>query len=88
MKTFKHKTIVIGDFNINTVEKDNQTNYCNILKAHEFDIRNSLPTRENSTSTSCTDHFITQKPVEIETIKATISDHYSVPAQFCSETTQ
>ena len=88
MKTLKHETIISGDFNINPLENDNaKTDYCNVLKAYDVDVRNSLPTRVSPTSRSCNDHLITRKSVETESIKITISNHYSVLAQFYSETT-
>ena len=76
-----------ASFNINTSETNkDKTDYCKILKAYYVDVRNSLPTRVTPTS-SCIGHFSTRKSVETETIKTTVSDHYSVLAQFYSETT-
>ena len=83
MKILKHGTIIFGDFNIKTLEHDKEkTDYCDILGDYDSDIKTSLHTRVTPTSRSCIDQFISQKSLESETIRTTISDHYSVLFQF------
>ena len=68
LKTSKHESFVFGDLSIYTPEIDeDKTKHYKILKAYDFVIRNSLPTRETLTSKSCFDHLITQKIVGTET---------------------
>ena len=75
----KHDTILCGDFNIDTI-KDSKENleYENSLLAYDFKRQNSHPTRVTPTFATCLDHISTSYQINTETIKTTISDHYTV----------
>ena len=52
----------------------------NLLTAFRFEVRKYSPTRITPTSKNCLDHVIMQKLILADTIKTTISDHYTVTA--------
>ena len=78
INSFQYETNIFGDFDINTlIDKTDSTRYGNLLVAFGCKIRNFSTTRVTPTSKSCRDNVITQNPVLTDTIKATISDHYT-----------
>ena len=79
LKMLKNETIIFGDFNIDTQKNDNdKKNYESLLAAYDFKLRNFEPTRVTAKTKSCLDHFISLNEFATDTIKTTISDHYSV----------
>ena len=81
LSSLRSETVIFGDFNIDTLIDDTESRkYINLLKAFGFEIQNNLPTRITINSKSCIDHIITQKNIQTDTIKATISDHFTVMA--------
>ena len=82
LNSLKPETDIFGDFNIDTLIDDNDSRkYINLLKALGFEIQSNLPTRITINSKSCIDHIITQKSsIQTNTIKTTISDHFTVLA--------
>ena len=82
LKTLKHDCTLFGDFNIDTVTDDNEKRkYVNLLAAYENEIQNSSPTRVTTTSSTCLDHVISGFPIEIKTVKVTISDLYALQSE-------
>ena len=77
---FSIYTILCGDLNLDT-RKDSKIN---MIVKNTFTIllqkRNFEPTRVTPTSATCIDHILTRNEVSTETIKTTISDHYTVLA--------
>ena len=49
-----------------------------MLAAYDFKLRKIEPTRVTTETKSCLDHFISLNEFATDTIKTTISDHYSV----------
>ena len=88
LNSLRSETVIFGDFNIDTLVDDTDSRkYTNLLKAFGFEIQNSLPTRITIHSKSCIDHIITQRNnIQTNTIKTTISDHFTVMADFCVKT--
>ena len=75
----KHDTILCGDFNIDTIKDSKEKlEYENLLLAYDFKRKNSDPTRVTPTFATCLDHISTSYQINTETIKTTISDHYTV----------
>ena len=82
LKTLKHDCTLFGDFNIDTLNDDNEKRkYVNLLAAYGYEIQNSSPTRVTTTSSTCIDHVINAFPIEIKTVKVTISDHYALQSE-------
>ena len=52
-------------------------NYESLLAAYDFKLRNFEPTRVIAKTKNCLDHFISLNEFATDTIKTTISDHYS-----------
>ena len=83
INSFNHESIIFGEFKIVTLKTDcDHENYVSLLNAYDFQLRNFEPTRVKSKSKTCIDHMISQNDILTETIKTTISDHYSVLAKF------
>ena len=83
INSFNHESIIFGDFNIDTLKTDcDLENYVSLLNAYDFQLRNFEPTRVTPKSRTCIDHMISQNDILTETVKTTISDHYSVLAKF------
>ena len=82
LSSAKSERDLFGDFNIDTLIDDKDSRkYKNLLKAFGFKIQNNLPTRITINSKSCIDHLFTQKnSTQTDTIKTTISDHFTVLA--------
>ena len=81
LRTLKNDCIFFGDFNIDTLTDDNEKHqYTNLLAAYGFAVQNNSPTRVTSTTATCLDHVISSYPIETETIKITISDHFALEA--------
>ena len=59
--------------------------YLNLLKAHDFDIWNSEPTRVTTKTRSCIDQLISEKCIYTETVSTTISDHYTIISKTSAE---
>ena len=75
----KNDTILCGDFNIDTIiESKDKSDYEKLLLAFDFKRQNFEPTRVTPTSATCLDHIVTSYQINTETIKTTISDHYTV----------
>ena len=82
LKTLKHDCTLFGDFNIDTLNDDNEKRkYVTLLAAYGYEIQNSSPTRVTTTSSTCLDHVISGFPIEIKTVKVTISDHYALQSE-------
>ena len=71
LSSLRSKTVVFGDFNIDThIDDTDSRKYTNLLKAFGFEVRNNLPTRITINSKSCIDHIITQNNnFQTDTIK-------------------
>ena len=83
INSFIHESIIFGDFNIDTLKTDcDHENYVSLLNAYDFQLKNFEPTRVTPKSRTCIDHMISQNDILTETVKTTISDHYSVLAKF------
>ena len=79
LRNLKHDTVLCGDFNIDTIKDSKEKlEYENLLLAYDFKRQNSDPTRVTPTSATCLDHISTSYQIKTETIKTTISDHYTV----------
>ena len=79
LRTLKHDTVILGDFNIDTIKESKfKTVYENVLRAYDFERQNSEPTRVTPTTATCLDHIITSYPINTMTISTTISDHFTV----------
>ena len=80
LRNLKHDTILCGDFNIDIIKDSKEKlEYENLLLAYDFKRQNSDPTRVTPTSATCLDHISsTSYQIKTETIKTTISDHYTV----------
>ena len=79
LRNLKHDTILCGDFNIDTIKDSKEKlEHENLLLAYDFKRQNSDPTRVTPTSATCLDHISTSYQINTETIKTTISDHYTV----------
>ena len=83
LRNLKHDTILRGDFNIDTI-KDSKENldFENLLLAYDFKRQKSDPSRVTPTSATCIDHISISYQMNTETIKKTISDHYTVWEQY------
>ena len=82
LRTLKQDCILFGDFNVDTLTADNeQHQYTNMLAAYGFAaVQNNSPTRVTSTTATCLNHIMSSFPIETETIKITISDHFALEA--------
>lgn len=86
--------ILIGDMNINILEKDEPTNeYLNILNEFGFVSMVNIPTRVQGNSRTCIDHiFVKSKNNNIDNllplvIQTCITDHYTTVLQIISNDT-
>ena len=83
INSFNHDSILFGDFNIDTLKTDrDHENYVSLLSTYDFQLRNFEPTRVTPKSKTCIDHMISPNDILTDTIKTTISDHYSFLAKF------
>ena len=79
LRRLKTDTILCGDFNIDTIkESKDKSDYEKLLLALDFKRQNFEPTRVTPTFATCLDHVVTNYQIITETIKTTISDHYTV----------
>ena len=69
--------IILGDFKLDTlVESCDRSKYKNLLNCFSLSGTNFLHSRVTSTSATWLDHVISSYPVNANTIKLTISEHY------------
>ena len=79
LRNLKHDTILRGDFNIDTIKDSKEKlDFENLLLAYDFKQQKSDPSRVTPTSATCIDHISISYQMNTETIKTTISDHYTV----------
>ena len=88
LSSLRSETAILGNFSDNTLIDDNDSRkYINLLKAFGFETQNNSPTSIRINSKICIDHILTQKNKnQTETIKTTISDHFTVLAAFGTKT--
>ena len=74
--------LIFGDSRSNTQKDEKiQRENKNLLSAYNVGKRNFEPTRVTPPSKTCIDHFITTKEIETDTLKKTMSDHFTISAQ-------
>ena len=81
LRTLKNDCILFGDFIVDTLTDDNEKHqYTNMIAAYGFAVQNNSSTRVFSTTVTGLDHVISSYPIETETLKITISDHFALEA--------
>ena len=79
LKTLNNETIIFGNFKIDTlVDSTEKRNYHDLLASFSYENQNFEPTRVTATSSTCLDHVSATEPLQTETIRTTISDHYTL----------
>ena len=79
LQRLKNDTFLCADFNMDTIKKSKgKSDYEKLPLAFDFKPQIFEPTRVTPTSTTCLDHIVPSYQIDTETIKITISDHYTV----------